>query len=253
MFQKVEINIPLLDAIKYIPKYAKFLKELCIHKRKKMKGRVELRGIVSALTRIDDIIAGAQQALPKKFRDPKIFSVLCTIGDCTLDLGALINDEALGKGSTLILGRPFLMTTKTKIDVHVEMLSMEFGDNLVHFNIFEAMKHPTEDHSLFGIDMIDELVEEHLQLDVGSDDISIFAGDTNIFDCLRSVIDEADYDRLWEEHNLSNSADDTADLANLSHEAKTLDLFDQVCKYEEPECSKQAEVQVSKTKKQLLA
>ncbi|RDY05401.1 hypothetical protein CR513_10769, partial [Mucuna pruriens] len=29
MFQKVEINIPLLDAIKQIPKYTKFLKELC--------------------------------------------------------------------------------------------------------------------------------------------------------------------------------------------------------------------------------
>ena len=27
-FQKVEVNIPLLDAIKQIPKYAKFLKEL---------------------------------------------------------------------------------------------------------------------------------------------------------------------------------------------------------------------------------
>ncbi|RDX88291.1 hypothetical protein CR513_30129, partial [Mucuna pruriens] len=37
MFRKVEINIPLLDAIKQIPKYAKFLKELCVHKRKKMK------------------------------------------------------------------------------------------------------------------------------------------------------------------------------------------------------------------------
>ncbi|RDY06201.1 hypothetical protein CR513_09844, partial [Mucuna pruriens] len=37
MFQNVEINIPLLDAIKQIPKYAKFLKELCVHKRKKMK------------------------------------------------------------------------------------------------------------------------------------------------------------------------------------------------------------------------
>ncbi|RDX75735.1 hypothetical protein CR513_44351, partial [Mucuna pruriens] len=38
MFRKVEINIPLLDTIKQIPKYAKFLKELCMHKRKKMKG-----------------------------------------------------------------------------------------------------------------------------------------------------------------------------------------------------------------------
>ncbi|RDX61444.1 hypothetical protein CR513_60324, partial [Mucuna pruriens] len=187
MFQKVEINIPLLDSIKQIPKYAKFLKELCMYKRKKMKGGVELGGIVSALTRNDDLIASTRQALPKKYRDPRIFSVPCTIGDCTfadamLDLGASINviptsifkslncgdleltrmtiqlanrsviqplcvledvlvqvdelifptdfyvldmeDETPGKGSTLILGRPFLMTAKTKIDVHAGTLSM---------------------------------------------------------------------------------------------------------------------------------
>ncbi|RDX98623.1 hypothetical protein CR513_18430, partial [Mucuna pruriens] len=68
---KVEINIPLLDAIKKIPKYAKFLKELCVHKRKNMKGSVEVG-------------------------DPGIFSVLCTIGDYTFanamfDLGDSIN------------------------------------------------------------------------------------------------------------------------------------------------------------------
>ncbi|RDY12051.1 hypothetical protein CR513_03202, partial [Mucuna pruriens] len=228
MFWKVEINIPLLDAIKQIPKYTKFLKELCVHKRKKMKGGVELGGIVSALTRNDDLTAGTRQALPKKCRDPGIFSVPCTIGDCTfadamLDLGASINimptsiykslncgdleptrmtiqlanrsvvqplgvledvlvqvdelifpadfyvldmeDETPGKGSTLILGRPFLMTAKTKIDVHAGTLSMEFGDTLVQFNIFEAMKHPVEDTSLFGIDLIDELVKEYMQAD----------------------------------------------------------------------------------------
>jgi len=38
-FKKVELNIPLLDAIKQISKYAKFLKELCITKRAfKLKG-----------------------------------------------------------------------------------------------------------------------------------------------------------------------------------------------------------------------
>ncbi|RDX68646.1 hypothetical protein CR513_52337, partial [Mucuna pruriens] len=83
MFRKVEINIPLLDA-------------LCVYKRKKMKGGVESGGIVSTLTRNDEFTAGVQQALPKKCRDPKIFSVPCTIGDCTfadamLDLGASIN------------------------------------------------------------------------------------------------------------------------------------------------------------------
>lgn len=33
-FKKIEINIPLLDAIKQIPKYAKFPEELCMNKRK---------------------------------------------------------------------------------------------------------------------------------------------------------------------------------------------------------------------------
>jgi len=40
-FWKVEVNIPLLDAIKQISKYAKFLKELCTHKRK-MKGHEQI-------------------------------------------------------------------------------------------------------------------------------------------------------------------------------------------------------------------
>ena len=36
-FWKIEVNIPPLEAIKQIPKYEKFLKDLCTHKRK-LKG-----------------------------------------------------------------------------------------------------------------------------------------------------------------------------------------------------------------------
>ena len=36
-FRKVEVNIPLLDVIKQILRYDKFLKELCTNKRK-LKG-----------------------------------------------------------------------------------------------------------------------------------------------------------------------------------------------------------------------
>ncbi|RDY11479.1 hypothetical protein CR513_03849, partial [Mucuna pruriens] len=92
----VEINIPLLDSIKQVPKYAKFLKELCIHKRRKIKGSREIGGVVSALTKNEELVANATRALPRKCKDPRIFSFSCTIGDCTfadamLDLGASIN------------------------------------------------------------------------------------------------------------------------------------------------------------------
>ncbi|RDX76483.1 hypothetical protein CR513_43511, partial [Mucuna pruriens] len=94
--RKLESDEELLKMFQKIPKYAKFLKEFYVHKRRKMKGGVELGGIVSTLTKNDDIITGAQQALPKKCRVPEIFSVPCTIGNCTfadamLDLGASIN------------------------------------------------------------------------------------------------------------------------------------------------------------------
>lgn len=50
IFQKVVINIPLLDVIKKIIKYSKFLKDLCTHKRR-LKGneRVNMRRNVSSL------------------------------------------------------------------------------------------------------------------------------------------------------------------------------------------------------------
>ncbi|RDY06826.1 hypothetical protein CR513_09128, partial [Mucuna pruriens] len=131
------------------------------------------------------------------------------------------------------------MTVKTKIDVHARMLSMEFGDTLVQFNIFEAMKHTTKDHSLFGIDLIDELVEECLLLDSSSKDIPDFAKDIDPFDCLGSITEKADYDEVWEVHNLSDPKDDNIDPTDLN----------QVCKCENPECSNKAEVQVAETKK----
>ncbi|KAA0066512.1 retrotransposon gag protein [Cucumis melo var. makuwa] len=44
MFRKVQINFPLLDAIQQVPRYAKFLKELCTNKRK-TKARAMKLGI----------------------------------------------------------------------------------------------------------------------------------------------------------------------------------------------------------------
>ncbi|CAM8932032.1 unnamed protein product [Rhodiola kirilowii] len=42
LFSKVEINIPLLEAIKQIPRYAKFLKELCTNRRRSTRYDQEL-------------------------------------------------------------------------------------------------------------------------------------------------------------------------------------------------------------------
>ncbi|KAL5578566.1 hypothetical protein UlMin_020265 [Ulmus minor] len=88
MFRKVHVNIPLLDAIRQVPHYAKFLKELCTNKHK-LKGneRVSVGENVSAIL---------QQKLPPTCKDPGSFTIPCIIGNTRfnkvmLDLGASIN------------------------------------------------------------------------------------------------------------------------------------------------------------------
>ncbi|XP_050920410.1 uncharacterized protein LOC127138048 [Lathyrus oleraceus] len=196
VFRKVAVNIPLLDVIKQVPKYAKFLKDLCTSK-KSLKGneRVNLGRNISALIQPKHspekaIVSSLNQTIPQKCKDPGTFAIPCTIGDskfdnCMLDLGAGINvmptsvynnldlgslqhtgliiqlvnrsnDRPIGvvkdvlvqvndlifpadfyildmygernsSRSPIILGRPFMKTTKTKIDVDDGTMSMEFG------------------------------------------------------------------------------------------------------------------------------
>ena len=45
----------------------------------------------------------------------------------------------------ILLGRPFLKTSKTKIDVHSGTLTMEFDDEIVKFNFYDAMKYPDDE------------------------------------------------------------------------------------------------------------
>ncbi|CAN6707368.1 unnamed protein product [Malus baccata var. baccata] len=62
----------------------------------------------------------------------------------------------------ILLGRPFMKTTQTKIDVYSGTLSMEFDGEVVNFNLSDSMKYPSEDHSCFSIDIIDSLAQGYL-------------------------------------------------------------------------------------------
>ncbi|KAL0393210.1 UNVERIFIED_CONTAM: Retrovirus-related Pol polyprotein from transposon.6 [Sesamum radiatum] len=142
-FKKVEINIPLLDAIKQIPKYAKFLKELCTNKRKlKDKERI--------------IFGASINVMP--------YSVYQALNLSTLqDTNVIIQlaDRSYVRPMGLVEEcRPFMKTAKTKIDVDEGTLSVEFGGEIVKFNISEAMKYPNELQALYQIDVIDSVVHD---------------------------------------------------------------------------------------------
>ncbi|RDX66394.1 hypothetical protein CR513_54841, partial [Mucuna pruriens] len=91
-----------------ISKHAKFLKELCTHKRKNLKGDVEMARNMSALIKSEQVSSLIQPTMLKKYRNPSTFIVPCTISKCTfdsmLDLGTSINVMPLSIYKSLILG-----------------------------------------------------------------------------------------------------------------------------------------------------
>ncbi|XP_068319699.1 uncharacterized protein [Pyrus communis] len=98
-FRKVQVNIPLLDAIKQVPRYAKFLKELCTTRK-----RISNKEVV----KVNHLIF------------PADFYVL------------EMEESNHAPSLPILLGRPFMKTARTKIDVFNGTLTMEF-DGEDHF------------------------------------------------------------------------------------------------------------------------
>ena len=88
VLKQVKVNIPLLDAIKKIPSYAEFLKDLCTVKRKlNVHKKAFLTEQVSAII---------QNSRPPKCKDPGCPIISCVIGNSKiekplLDLGTSVN------------------------------------------------------------------------------------------------------------------------------------------------------------------
>ncbi|MBJ4058763.1 retroviral-like aspartic protease, partial [Salmonella enterica subsp. enterica serovar Goldcoast] len=78
-----------------------------------------------------------------------------------------MEDEGALNPIPILLGRPFLVTAKTKIDVSEGTLSMEFDGQVIKFSLFDAMKYPCDSTSLCSvetIDAIDLLVQQVFEL-----------------------------------------------------------------------------------------
>ncbi|XP_023736712.1 uncharacterized protein LOC111884643 [Lactuca sativa] len=168
MFRKVEVNIPLPEAIKQ-----RFCKEGC-----PQSARIPLSlpchanwGIFMYLTRVMLDLGSSINALPysiyksigvgtlrktgviiqlvdRPIIHPKgvlkyllvpVNELIFSADFYVLDMG----DDDSPNSSSILLGKPFLKTSKTKIDVYNGTLSMEFYEEVTNFNIYEAMRYPS--------------------------------------------------------------------------------------------------------------
>ncbi|XP_022019247.1 uncharacterized protein LOC110919284 [Helianthus annuus] len=62
----------------------------------------------------------------------------------------------------LILGRPFLNTSRTIVDVATEQITLRVNDEHVTFDIKRSMQHPqSQDDALYYVDIVDTYVSTH--------------------------------------------------------------------------------------------
>ncbi|XP_021999191.1 uncharacterized protein LOC110896067 [Helianthus annuus] len=195
IFKQLKINLPFIEALQSMPKYAKFLKDLLRNKEKLGElSNVPLNGGCSAVV---------LNKLPEKLTDSDIFTIPCLFGSNTntralADLGASINlmlfslyekldlgelaptrmtlsladrsvkyprgivenllvkvnkfvfpadfvilDMEADERVPIILGRPFLRTAKSLIDVYDGKITLRVGEERVTFEIDHSMNHPS--------------------------------------------------------------------------------------------------------------
>ncbi|XP_057953961.1 uncharacterized protein LOC131148254 [Malania oleifera] len=134
LFQQVKVNIPLLDAIKQVPAYAKFLKDLCTVKRE--------HNVHSKVLLAEQVSSILNATTPPKYKDLGSPTISIVIGEfkfehALLDLGASVNllpysvYEQLGLGEL----KPTKMTLEL-VDRSIRIPKGVVEDDLVQVDQF---------------------------------------------------------------------------------------------------------------------
>ncbi|KAI3462370.1 hypothetical protein Pfo_019033 [Paulownia fortunei] len=80
---------------------------------------------------------------------------------------------------SIILGRPFLATGRTFIDMRKGQLILRVQEEQVTFNIFKAMKYPNEKDFCLRVETTEECVKEFFQSNYPRDSLEVCMGGAN--------------------------------------------------------------------------
>ncbi|XP_062080324.1 uncharacterized protein LOC133785081 [Humulus lupulus] len=187
ILRQLHINIPLVEALEKMPNYVKFMKDILTKKRR--------LGEFETVALAKESSSFLQNKLPPKMKDPGSFTIPCTIGNsyCGMALfylGAnrslaypngkiedvlvkvdkfifpadfIVLDYEADRKIPIILGRPFLATGRTLIDVQKGELTMRVQDEQVTFNVFKDMRFPDKVKECSVVSVVDSLVSKELE------------------------------------------------------------------------------------------
>ncbi|XP_070054897.1 uncharacterized protein [Nicotiana tomentosiformis] len=103
MLKQIHLNIPLVDMLREVPKYAKYIKDIVVNKRRLTE--------FETVSLTEECTSRIQHKLPQKLKDPGSFTIPVRIGEFDVgralcDLGASINLIPLSVFKQLGLGAP---------------------------------------------------------------------------------------------------------------------------------------------------
>ncbi|GJT03440.1 DNA-directed DNA polymerase [Tanacetum coccineum] len=233
--KQLHINLPFIEALAQMPKYAKFLKGLLTN-----RARLEEACMITMNERC---LAVLLNKLPLKEKDSRSFTIPCDIGQLHInnalaDLGASLSlmsytmYEKLGLGEPkairmslelvdrqsiylrgivekysrvpIILGRPFLATARAMIDVFNKKITLRVGDDEVIFDMDQSIKRsPAEDDECYGVDDLDDVINVEAQELLANDTTDSFLllgleksiDQSDLESCECEVVDDSD---SWE-------------------------------------------------------
>ena len=133
LFKQLHINIPFVEALLQMPKYAKFLKDVLTNKKKLEE--------LSTATLNGECSAVITDKLPRKMNDPGSFTIPCLIGNLSVnnalaDLGASINLMPYSLFAKLDLGEP----KPVKMNIQLADRSIKYPRGIVE-NILVKVKN----------------------------------------------------------------------------------------------------------------
>ncbi|KAL5550722.1 hypothetical protein UlMin_000898 [Ulmus minor] len=198
VLKQLHINIPLVEALEQMPNYVKFMKDMLTKKRRfgefetvaltrecsavlqnKLPPKLKDPGSFAIPCSIGNRYFGkalcdlgatrpttvSLQLADRSIAHPegKIEDVLVKVDKFIFPVDFIVFDYEADLEVPIILGRPFLATGRTLIDVQKGELTMRVQDEHVTFNVFQSMKFPSDMEECSVISLADSLVAEQLE------------------------------------------------------------------------------------------
>ncbi|XP_070002114.1 uncharacterized protein [Nicotiana sylvestris] len=179
MMKRLSINVPLVEALEKMPRYAKFMKDLVTKKRSMNCETIKMTHQVS------DIV----HSMAPKLEDPGTFTISCIIGSTNFakalcDLGASIKLIPYSAFKTLGIGQPrhtpmrLQMADRTikrplgiindvlfrvdkenaLVDVEDGELTFWVGDEKVVFHVCKSMRHLNSNEVYLFMDLVTDVI-----------------------------------------------------------------------------------------------